>query len=137
MRDFSGLRTELARLFRFGVVGFTAMGAYWTITVVLTELGKVDAIAASLVGHLFAGVVSYLGHSFYSFKLEPDHGRYLPRFILVAGLTVLFNVAVIWLVVERLRLAPAVGATLVAVLIPCLNYALNRLFVFHPRARHC
>ncbi len=132
MSVFAVVREELGRLFRFGIVGVAATAVYWVVTVTLAQGFGIGAVFASLLGVACSASVSYFGHQIYSFRVEPDHDRYVLRFILVNGFTLGLNLLLIWLIVDIIHFAPAIGATAVVIVIPCLNYVLNKYFVFQP-----
>ncbi|MGO9133456.1 MAG: GtrA family protein [Methylovirgula sp.] len=128
----TSLREELGRLFRFGIVGVASTAVYWFATVALAHIVHMEPVLASLFGVGCSAPVSYFGHQMFSFRVEPDHDRHVVRFIFVLIFTLGVNLALVWLIADLLHFGAAIAATSVAIVIPCLNYVMNKYFVFQP-----
>lgn len=129
--DIEAVTIELSRLLRFGAVGIFATIVYPVVTLGVVSIGA-NAILATSIGHIAAGVVSYLGHLRYSFRVAPDHGFYLRRFFVAAAAMFAGNLAITWLFISVLGLSSVVSVAVVGVLIPIVNYLCSRFWVFRP-----
>lgn len=121
---------EAGRLVRFGIVGALAGIVYAVITYLIVAAGISEPIAATIVGHLAAGFVSYLGHLHYSFGVEPDHRVFLWRFAVIAALAFTANIGTTWLFTGVLKLSYVYSILVVMVLIPIVSYLCNRFWIF-------
>jgi putative flippase GtrA len=126
------LATELGRVVRFGFVGVCATLVYAAASLVAIEVFRFSPVLASMLGYCFSMGISYLGHVYYSFRVEPKHRLFLWRFITIAALT--FGIAAVLTVVltENLRLSHRVTIMIISVVIPATSYLCNRLWVFRP-----
>jgi putative flippase GtrA len=120
---------------RFGIVGITATLVYAAATFLAVELLALGPVPASVLGHLTAMGVSYLGHSMFSFAVKTDHRVCLWRFLVIAVLTFSMNVTVTWFLTKVLGVHYQISVGIVGVLIPLTNYFCNRFWVFLPGLR--
>lgn len=132
MTPLQRIKVEIARLFRFGLVGVAATATYWLVTVALARYVKMEAVYASFLGVAFSAPVSYFGHQLFSFRVQPDHERHLIRFVAILGITLGINLMLVWMIGDVLGFATTTAATVVAIVIPCINYLMNKYFVFQP-----
>jgi putative flippase GtrA len=132
MPSIEQLWTELFRMVRFGIVGILAAALYAAVTSAIIETGIANPIAATIIGHLAAGVVSYVGHLHFSFAVNPDHQIFLWRFLVVAAVAFAVNIGLTWLFTIALGLPYVVAVATVTVLVPIINYVCNRYWVFLP-----
>src|SRR4051794_33508056 len=79
-------RGELARLFRFGLVGLAATASYLVtaIALPLQSWSPIDPTEAALMASIISVTVSYFGHHRITFRQLGDHGFFLPRFVFVS-----------------------------------------------------
>jgi putative flippase GtrA len=129
--------TEIARIARFGLIGTLSALAYAAVTSVLVRSGLAGPVPAAVIGYAMAGTISYLGHIYYSFGVEPDHRRFLWRFVLTVGVTLPMTIGCTWLITVMLGYPNYVSIVAVTILIPGTNYICNRFWVFRqlPRSR--
>jgi putative flippase GtrA len=130
MLTASELLVEAGRLVRFGIVGALASIVYAGVTFLIVSAGLGGPLAATIVGQMAAGVVSYIGHLRYSFAVEPDHRVFLWRFIAVAIIAFAANILTTWLLTAVLRVSYIYAIVAVTVLIPIINYLCNRFWIF-------
>lgn len=126
------LIAELGRVFRFGMTGVVAALAYAAATFVIVETGLSNPVVAAAVGYFVAATISYLGHIYFSFRVEPDHRRFLWRFAVTVVLTFAMTIGCTWLIVDVLAYSYRLSILAMFVLIPATNYACGRFWVFSP-----
>jgi putative flippase GtrA len=134
----AGLRTawlELLRIVRFGFVGGSVAICYAAITFLIVWSGLAGSLVATIIGHLIASVLSYLGHLHFTFGVAADHRTFLSRFAVVAAATLALNVILTWFLVSVLHSAFQIPILVVTIAIPAANYLLNRFWVFLPGLR--
>jgi putative flippase GtrA len=121
---------EVARVARFGLVGVVSTAVYFLLSVAMVELASLRPMGASVIGQIGAGIVSYLGHVIYSFRVRRDHRRHGWRFVVIAAATFGLNVLLIWLLTEVAQLPYWIAFASLVVMIPTINYIGNRFWVF-------
>lgn len=124
-----GLR-DLRRLVRYGISGSTAAAVHLGVLTVLVEVAGLRPVVASAIGFLCGFVVSYLLQRRWVFATDLTHGFTLPRFVVVIGLGLLINTAVLWLGTEYLEHHYALVQLAAFVVVPLNNYVLNSLWTF-------
>jgi putative flippase GtrA len=130
MRTAKEFLTEAGRLARFGIIGALAGVVYAVVTFLIVAAGLGGPVAATIIGHLAAGFVSYFGHLHYSFAVEPDHRVFLWRFVVIAVVAFAANIGTTWLFTVALKLSYIYSIVVVMVLIPVVNYVCNRFWIF-------
>jgi len=126
------LMVEFGRLFRFGIVGVLATLTYASMAVISVEWLKIPPVPASVLSQIVAGVVSFVGHALFSFRVSGDYRVFAGRFVAIALLTVAMNACVTWLLTDVMNISHRITIAIVTVLIPVTNYICNRFWVFHP-----
>ena len=132
MPNGTQVATEFGRLVRFGVTGTVAALAYAELTFVLVETGLARPVAATIFGYFVAATISYLGHMYFSFRVEPDHRTFFWRFVAMAAIIFAMTILVTYLVTDILGGSYRISIAAVTVLIPTTNYICNRFWVFQP-----
>jgi putative flippase GtrA len=126
------LLLEIGRLIRFGIVGIVVTLVYGFVTFALVSSSLANAVSATVIGHITAGLVSYFGHLRFSFAVNPEHRTFLWRFLVIAAAMFAVNIAITWLFTSVLGVSYVISIATVAILIPLMNYLCNRLWVFSP-----
>jgi putative flippase GtrA len=112
------------------LVGALATAVYFLVAIVMVEAVGLRPVIASVVGQSFSALVSYFGHTIYSFRVRQAHLRHGARFLVIAAATFGLNVIVTWLLTEIVRVPYWIAFTAVVVMIPTVNYLANRFWVF-------
>jgi putative flippase GtrA len=123
---------ELFRLARFGIVGTAAALCYASTSFLIVWAGLSGSISATMVGQLAAALISYYGHLHFSFRVEPNHRKFVWRFLIVALTTFALNLLLTWSLTSILHAPYQVPIAVVTVVLPAASYLVNRLWVFHP-----
>jgi putative flippase GtrA len=123
---------EIGRLIRFSIVGITAASVYTVVSLIAVEILHLDPLLSSIIGQIASTGISYFGHSMFSFAVKTDHRTYLKRFLTIMAAAFALNIGISWLLTELLRVLPRFSIAVVTVLIPLMNYVLNRFWVFKP-----
>ena len=124
-----GLR-DLRRFFRYGLSGGTAAAVHFGVLTVLVELAELRPVFASAVGFMCGLVVSYTLQRRWVFVTDLAHRSTLPRFLVVIGMGLALNSAVLWLGTEYLDHHYALVQLAAFVVVPFNNYLLNSLWTF-------
>jgi putative flippase GtrA len=122
---------ELFRIARFGLVGVSSTLCYAAVAFLVVWSSIGSSIPATIVGHFAAALVSYYGHLYFSFQVEPNHRRFAWRFLLVATATFGINLLLTWSLVSVFYAPYQVPIAVVTIVLPAASYLVNRLWVFH------
>ena len=122
---------DLARAFRFGVVGLTASAAYFVIfNVTAAPIGPLAPFEAHLVALTISILVSYFGHHAYTFRLAGGHAFHFTKFAIVTAVLVVASSGLAYLL-DRYGHYPAIVTSLVIVVFyPGASYLLHSLWTF-------
>jgi putative flippase GtrA len=130
--ETQGVKIEGGRIIRFSLVGICATFVYILVSILANEIFRITPVLASILAQIAGFVVSYFGHSVYSFQVKADHRLFLRRFALITSLTFVLSTSATWLIADVGRFSPRVAIAVVAVLIPFVSYLCNRFWVFAP-----
>ncbi len=131
-----GERANILMLLRFAAVGSLATMAYLVVSLgVSNSRFHLAPWAASLAGFAISFIVSYTGHLFFTYRAEPDHIFYGPRFILATlALTVIFS-AFSQVLVMHFKFGRIWSNLLVAALFPPCSFLLHTFWSFTAQMR--
>jgi putative flippase GtrA len=122
-------RWPLAKLARFGIVGFSLMGLHIGLGALLSKGFGLAAMPASLLAYLGAAVAGYLSQRIITFRSDTPHRTSIPRFAAMIGL----GLAVSWLAAYTARWLghdAIVGIIAASMLTPVANYLIMDRLVF-------
>ncbi len=123
------LKSPLCRqLLTFGIVGFASSAGYALTQSALIEVMAWHPVMAALIAFCVGVVVSYTGNSLLTFK-APMSGRTLQRFVLVTGIGMMLNLALV-AAVEALGWHYAIGILIVLCIVPIFNFLGHRFWTF-------
>jgi putative flippase GtrA len=124
---------RLGRVARFGIVGALATAIHVGVTVGLIEVFSWRAFWASLLAFCTAVGVSYVGHHAWTFGARGNHGRHLPRFVVVSAAGLGLNQAIVFIVVDGLRWHYSLAITAVVLIVPAFGFIASRNWAFSRR----
>jgi putative flippase GtrA len=123
----------LGQIARFGVVGLLATATHYLILAVGTDVYGQSPVLMTALAFCCAVLVTYAGQSLWVFRVRRhDVGQAL-RFGISVLAGLLGNVAIMYLVVERLGGRYQAGFLAGVILVPLLTFVLNRTWVFSAR----
>lgn len=118
------------RLFKFLMVGGLATLCQYAILIGLVELVGIDPVVASAIGAFFAAVLNYCLNKVATFKSTAKHTTALPRFIVVAGFAIVFNVVLMALFTKTFILPYIPAQFVTTCVITIFTYNANRIWTF-------
>lgn len=125
------MASPLGTVTRFGLTGVGVTLTYLVLAILLKFAGA-DAAVASVGAYLVSTALSYLGHRRYTFRSAADHGRAVPRFMIVSAIGLLLA-GVIPLGLESVAVAgPHVSFVIVTGVVAGVSFLGLRLAVFSP-----
>lgn len=119
-----------SQFFTYAGAGAIGTAVHYAILLGLVQLAGAGAVAASTAGAIAGALVNYVLNHRFTFASRRAHRSALPRFLAVAGASVLLNAAVMATVLAVLPLhylyaqIAATGAVLVA------GFVANRKWTF-------
>lgn len=117
----------------FLVVGGLATGVHYLITAILVFYFSQPVVLASAVGFTVSAILNYLMNAKVTFRSKQPHRSTAPRFFLTAGVGLLLNSMVLWLLVA-LKFHPVIAQLLTTIGVMIWNYCINGLWTFKKRA---
>jgi putative flippase GtrA len=119
---------ELARIFRFGLVGLLSVGLYMLLFAAIVRL--VPPVPASLLAYLLSMVVNFVLQSRFSFRQQALSGTSAVRFVLMHMLCMALNSGLLWLTTGPLGLPVLPAQAAIVVFIAGLSYLISRVWVY-------
>jgi putative flippase GtrA len=129
-RFILALPLDLPKLIRFGVVGVGCAALYAALAWMLTTVGGMTPVMASVSAYTAAGVVSYLGQKLFTFRSDAPHADAAPRFLAVFLVGIVIATAAPMLMTDRMRLPPLAAIVFTCGVVPLINYAVLGRLVF-------
>ena len=131
----NGLGVSATQLLRFGGVGLLAALVHSTLYILLVDGVQATANAANLVAFIVAVVVSYLGHTRWTFRDEYEgcDGPAYPvfaRFVATALFGLSLNSLFVYLTVSVMGWSYLSAVPFFIFVTPPLVYLTNKLWVF-------
>lgn len=120
----------LRRFIRFAAVGAVGTVAHYSLLLALVEGVGVPPLAGSVAGFLLGAVVNYLISRRFVFESGRAHVEALPRFMAVAGVGLLWNAALMAVLVDMLALHYLLAQMLTTALLLLWHYAGNAVWTF-------
>lgn len=121
---------EVLTASRFFVVGSTATLVHLSVSFFALKLLATPVAAANFLGFAVALFVSYVGHYYFTFKSEKQHGVSAVRFLATASTAYVANVVVVSLLAATTLLEPEVRLAAGIATMPVVSFILSRLWVY-------
>jgi putative flippase GtrA len=129
-----GGRDRVWTLLRFALVGSLATITYLVVSLSFSNSRfHLMPWAASLAGFAISFAVSYFGHLFFTYRAEPDHVFYGPRFALATLALILIFSALSQVLATDFNLGRLWSNVLVAGLFPPCSFLLHTFWSFAAR----
>jgi putative flippase GtrA len=114
----------------YAVVGLAATAVHALMSLAARAGLGASAVEATLVGYVCSVGVSYLGNARFTFGRPALHGPQFVRFLAVSLTGLAANVAITWLLVNRLGWPFKAALAVVVVVIPALSFVAAKLWAF-------
>lgn len=120
----------IRQVIRYGSVGGLATLLHVCIAIVLRESAELSPLQANFSGFMCATMLSYLGHSLFTFSRAIRQADQFARF-LVAGLVSLgSSTFLVWFLSDRMSVEFTLAMLAVGAIVPMLTYLVLRFWVF-------
>lgn len=130
IRLFTG--KELGRIRRFTTVGLVATTTHAWMVLFLVEGRDVAPLPANFFAFLLAVLVSFLGHYHWTFTASTPYTTAFPRFFASALLGLGLNQTIMFCMISLLTINYRLGLAVVVILVPGVNFLVNRFWTFKP-----
>ncbi|MBW8371826.1 MAG: GtrA family protein [Thiobacillus sp.] len=114
----------------FSLVGAVGTIAHYALLFFLVSQLTVHPVAASVAGALLGALINYILNYRFTFRSARRHREALPRFLAIAAVGLALNTALMWLLVEPLRLHYLISQLIATACVLLWNYLGNRHWTF-------
>ena len=114
----------------FFIVGIAATAVHAVVALLAKDLAHASAMAATASGYVCAVGVSYLGNARFTFGRPALHGAQFARFLVVSLSGFAANLAITWLLSNRLGWPFPATLAVIVVVIPALSFTASKLWAF-------
>jgi putative flippase GtrA len=114
----------------FAAVGIVGTAAHFATLVVLVQSYGWPPAGATTAGFLVGALVNYGLNYRLTFQSSARHAVALPRFLAIALLSMLLNLAIVWLLVHWQGKHYLIGQVVATVVVLVVNFVANRALTF-------
>lgn len=119
------------QLFRFGVIGLTALGVHLFAVMIMVSMLGLAPLIANVIGFLIAFQVSYWGHYKWTFEAEHiPHKMAYARFFFTASCNFIFNEILYAGLLYNTELPYDLALFIVLIFISALTFIVSKFWVF-------
>jgi putative flippase GtrA len=120
----------LLQIARFGGVGVAATVAHASALYIFVEYFLIPPSLSNAMAFLCAVLVTYFGQSYWVFNTPEHSKKRITKFLTVAGLGLVLNFIIMYMTVHFTNIPYMYGFLIATILIPCITFILNKLWVF-------
>ncbi len=122
----------IKQFFFFGVIGGLATLVNAAIFIVLVDILHFEPLLGNFLAFLLAVMVSYFGHSWWTFKHKQHSKEKVLKFLLVALIGLGINSTFIWFLMHLLHQSAYIAALPMILITPLATFFINKFWVFKP-----
>jgi len=120
----------IKQLFRFGVVGGVSTLLNSAIFLILVDSLEVQPLLGNLIAFLCAFLVSYFGHSSWTFQDNQHSKERISKFLVISLMGLLINSGFVWILMHVLAYSAYIAILPMIFLTPPLVFVINKAWVF-------
>lgn len=120
----------MAQFLRFASVGIVGTIVHYVTLTALVEFVHAGPVFSSSLGAVFGAVTNYFLNYYYTFKSSERHHHALPKFLLIAGMGLTINSAVMGLCTGIFYFHYLIAQLLATGLVLIWTYLANRTWTF-------
>jgi len=117
-------------MLRYAIVGVLGTAIHFGVLAALVEFGGVEPVLASAAGFIVTLIVSYVLNHRWTFASPARHRTAFARYTAVSVLGLGLNSLIMYLAVHVFGLWYILAQALVVMVVPAVNYLLNRSWTF-------
>lgn len=115
---------------RFNLVGVISTIAHVSVALAIEALGLAPAILANLFGFFAAFLISYFGHSKFTFHARLEHKTHLPKFLTIALIGLAVSSFITLNAHYRMGYSFVLTMAIVGIVVPIFTFLSLKLWVF-------
>ena len=120
------------QLLRFAIIGILASACHFMVVYLLVSSFQIEALIANIFAFFIAFIISYLGHSLWTFsEIKHEHKSVIRKFFLVASIGFIFNEGGYFLLLSYTSLSYLTALLIILFLIPILTFILSKFWAFN------
>lgn len=123
------------QLFRFGIIGGLATIINCIIFVLLVDFLKLQPLAGNFLAFSSAFLISYLGHSSWTFKNKQHNKERLIKFLITALIGLAVNSSFVWILMHYFNQSAYIAVLPMVFITPILVFYINKTWVFNKTMR--
>lgn len=116
---------------KFGLVGILATLCHMGTLIILVEYLKYQPVLASTIGFIIAVFVSYILNYRYTFMVRGSHILLFSRYLIVCIIGLAINTSIMFLTVKILNWWYIIGQIPTLLIVPIINFLLNKYWTFN------
>jgi putative flippase GtrA len=120
----------IASAAKYIVVGILGTATHLALLYVTVEFFFFSPLLGSSTAFVWVVIQSYLLNRNWTFQSDKKHTRTLPRYLIVSGVGFLSNFLLMYFMVNVLGIWYMTAQILTALVIPIMNFLLNRYWTF-------
>jgi putative flippase GtrA len=120
----------IASAAKYIVVGVLGTATHLALLYVTVEFFFFSPLLGSSTAFVWVVIQSYLLNRNWTFQSDQKHTRTLPRYLIVSGVGFLSNFLLMYFMVNVLGIWYMTAQILTALVIPIMNFLLNRYWTF-------
>ena len=127
---------DFSEFARFFLVGCCSAIAHFGVLIILVQWLLAGPILASIAGALIGAAVNYFLNRHFTFNSKIKHAVGVPRFALIAMISLALNAGFMWVGTELLRLHYLIAQFLATTLVFLWSYFSNKIWTFGDQSQH-
>jgi len=121
----------ISLLFRYGIVGVLAVVIHSGVSLLVLSYWHIDPFFSHLIGFCFGLITAYIGHYFYSFNDDEQHGKRFPKFVITSLIGLGLHQGGVYILVHFMHFDYKTQALpLLMLSVPIVTFLINRFWVF-------
>ncbi len=121
---------RLRQIGAFATVGLAATATHATVAMIAHQLGHASPLVSNLAGYLSAVMISYLGHSVFTFETDAFRGAQFLRFVAASVAVLVLNQGVMFACANLLSIPFNFALAITIVSAPVISFIISKLWVF-------
>jgi putative flippase GtrA len=126
---------HIRQLLRFGVVGGLSTIVNSVLFVVIVDFLKILPILANLIAFLSAFLVSYFGHSWWTFENIRHSSERFMKFLTMSLVGLGINSSFVWILMHAMHQSVYIATLPMIFVTPALLFFINKFWVFKDTAK--
>lgn len=126
------MTTIVNQFAKFAGVGVIGTAVHYSLLIVIVELFDRDPVFGSAVGFLGGALVNYFLNRFYTFASDANHMAALPKFLTVAAVGMIVNIAIMAALTDLLDVQYLVAQVIATGIVLLWNFVANKFWTFAP-----